>query len=153
MKTVEVKTADLIAPALDWAVAKALDWKEPHYGVGAIQYIAQDKFLLMEAPDPHEPYDVTQSHHFNHYEQWSPSRIWSQGGPLIDTHQIEFSICDTTDIVGASMLCWKSYGKSHRTRWSKGATHLIAACRAIVAAKLGDTVSVPAELAHPTATI
>lgn len=124
---IEVKTADLIGPALDWAVAKA-------------------ECAPVELPAS----DVVWHKYAGAY---SPSTDWAHGGPLLRTYQIEFSINEDTDEVGASLLYWRTYGKSHRTRWSKGETHLIAACRAIVAAKLGDVVSVPAELAHPTATI
>lgn len=123
---VEVKTADLAGVALDWAVAQA-----------------EGRDLATLDSDPGVLYEVFLGMLGAAYR---PSSDWSQGGPLIDVYQVEFSICDTTDIVGASMFCWKSYGKSHRTRWSKGETHLIAACRAIVSAKLGDTVSVPREL-------
>ena len=77
---------------------------------------------------------------------YQPSTNWSQTGLLIDKYQVEFSISEDTGEVGASLLAWRSVGKSHRTRWSKGPTHLIAACRAIVAAKLGDTVQIPAGL-------
>ena len=133
MKTVEVKTADLIGPALDWAVGELEgEWaEEPYHLRGS------------------EPRIWCNNHSYG----YSPSTDWEQGGPLLRTYQIEFSINEDTGEVGASLLYWRTYGKSHRTRWSKGDTHLIAACRAIVAAKLGDVVSVPAELAHPTATI
>lgn len=120
MKTIEVKTAELIGPALDWAVAK------------------------VECGDVSIPAsDVVWDKYAGHY---CPSTDWSQGGPLLAEYQLEFSIDEDTNSVGASLLAWRSHGKSHRTRWSKGPGHLIAACRAIVAAKLGDTVRVPAGL-------
>ena len=143
MTLVEVKTAELIGPALDWAVAKAIGWKEPIYGVGAIYYIAQDNFLSMEKPDPDEPDDVTAPHHFNHYEQWSPSRIWNQGGVLIEKYKPdlqttsggEFAAYLNNDTACPDPLIFEN-----------GPTYLVALCRAIVAAKIGDVVSVPAEL-------
>jgi len=52
--------------------------------------------------------------------RYSPSTYWSQGGPLIEKYK--------PDIVYHSE------------------TVLIAACRAIVAGKLGDTIAIPAEL-------
>lgn len=122
-----VKTSDLIGPALDWTVAKAervtlseASWRYQLEAHGCI--VTPQKRELRYSTD------------------------WSQGGPLIEKYRIEFSINEDTYEVGASLLAWRSFGKSHRTRWSKGSSHLIAACRAIVAAKLGDQVDVPDEL-------
>lgn len=77
---------------------------------------------------------------------WSPSADWSQGGPLIEKHRMDFTfdrdglvfayLCDENGIELPSSHKWEAFGP----------THLIAACRAIVAAHLGEVVSVPAEL-------
>lgn len=126
-KMIEVKTADLIGPALDWAVAKAEGLNLPPFpGRGARQCVI----------------DVSPAR----CTVFEPSTNWSQAGPLLTKYRLEFSIDEDTNRVGASLLAWRSHGKSHRTRWSKGPHHLTAACRAIVAAKLGDTVQVPAGL-------
>lgn len=135
---IKVKVSELSWAALDWAVADAIEWKEPIFGVGLIRYINEDRYLMMDAPDPDEPDDTTKLHHFNHYEHWSPSRIWGQCGPLIDKLHVD--------------MCCLPGGK----RYSRiegggralqyGDTPLIAACRAIVAAKFGDEIEVPAEL-------
>lgn len=61
---VEVKTANLIGPALDWAVAKAVPQK--HWPV-----IVGGKVMLDTDYD-HIPY--------------SPSTTWQDGGPLIEMH-------------------------------------------------------------------
>lgn len=144
MSMVEVKTSELIGASLDYAVAVAQGWQmlrvpkdiDGNHGgeVLAPQDISRD---FQFSPRGQVPVGYF-------LRRWSTD--WSQGGPLIDLHQIEVSVCEDTDIVHASMFCWRSYGKSHRTRWSSGETHLIAACRAIVAAKLGETVNVPTEL-------
>lgn len=65
---------------------------------------------------------------------WKPSTDWSQGGPLIDKYRVAFE-----DNLGDWFACIPG-------GMANGETHLIASCRAIVAAKLGDTVQVPAEL-------
>ena len=72
---------------------------------------------------------------------YSPSTDWSQGGPLIEQNKVQISPClsgrwmaETMDVI---RLCSGIVGR----------TPLIAACRAIVAAKLGDVVEVPDELA------
>lgn len=109
MNMIEVKTAGLAGPALDWAVAQI-------EGVGCT------------------PTTIMRF--------YRPSTDWAQGGPLIEKHHIEIvSFC------GEGWECVKSWchGEIDET-YPFGETHLIAACRAIVAVKLGDVVSVPAEL-------
>lgn len=139
MNMIEVKTAELSGSALDWAVAKAIKWIEPLFGIGAIRYIEADSYLMMETPDPDEPEDITKPSHFNHYEQWSPSRIWSQGGPLIEKHMVGVDL-DRQGLWVATPINWTAETVQYAT------TPLIAACRAIVADNLGDTVQVPADL-------
>ena len=142
MNSVEVKTLELKGPALDWAVGKALNWIEPLYGVGQISYIAEDNFLMMAQPDPDEPDEIILIQHFNHYTQWSPSRLWSQCGPLLEKHYIELSIGEEE-----YWACRTSTSKYDEGRVNyPGSTMLIAACRAIVGEAIGQTVSVPKEL-------
>ena len=107
VKMIEVKTADLIGPALDWAVAKADGWD-----------FSKEYYRIM-------------------VQGYCPSTDWSQGGPLIDKHNA-YHHRDQRGQITAWVEGFRSY---------KGETRLIAACRAIVAAKLGDVVQVPEELA------
>lgn len=73
---------------------------------------------------------------FTHFR--CPSEDWKDGGPLLAQFQAAF-LRDGADYVAVL----------HETGATGfGPTHLIAACRAIVAAKLGDTVDVPEELCH-----
>ena len=120
MNMVEVKTADLIGYALDWAVAKA-----------------EGKTVkIIPGPIDGKPYPLDEN-----YDLFSPSTDWSQVGPLIENHRISFE--DEDDCFSALLALERpvvSVGSAF------GSTHLIAACRAIVAAKLGDTVQVPEEL-------
>lgn len=123
MSTIDVKVDDLIGAALDWAVAQVeglqLTVFKDHNGM---DYFCHD---WME----------------NDLPKWSPSTDWIQGGKLIEKYKVGVmpgGISDRTYMAMATgfELFQKLYGP----------THLIAVCRAIVSAKLGDTVSVPAEL-------
>lgn len=120
---IEVKAADLIGAALDWAVAKA-------DGV-SVSLLPKDnpkeKWQVQRAGYPHGPY-------------W-PSQDWSQCGPLIEKHRLE--LIENED-GWAAVKGW-IYGEIYQM-YPVGETHLIAACRAIVADKLGGTVQVPSEL-------
>jgi hypothetical protein len=123
---IEVKTSDLAGPALDWAIAQIegveVAIAAPQYGTGWRVY---------------KP---------NFGGKYSPSTDWAVGGPLIDKYKLD---------LGAPMEADRFTTWSANTEWGhphghKGETALIAACRAIVAAKLGNTVQVPAELLTPT---
>lgn len=136
MNMTEVKTADLAGPALDWAAAKA-------EGVTV---------RVLSADNPGELWQVQ--------KQWRgdgpywPSTDWAQGGPLIDSCMIDVTQCPgrakthkARAVMDSSFL--DKMGLRQRVSAS-GPTALIAACRAIVAAKLGDVVSVPSELLDQT---
>ncbi|MEE4087521.1 phage protein NinX family protein [Pseudomonas viridiflava] len=128
----EVKTEELSGEALNWAVA-----------------IAESLTAFVSPPqygNPHLVCVMPEHVHRGGY-RYSPSTDWSQVGPLIHKYQIEFCAnSEDNHAMHASLSAWRRYGKSHRTRWSSGQDHLIAACRAIVASVLGETVSVPKEL-------
>lgn len=98
---VEVKTSDLIGPALDWAVAKAIGCR----------------FL----------------------RKWSTD--WAQGGPLIDKYKVSIGHVETRD---GEFWIGSISSRDGTAETSDGP--LVAACRAIVAAKLGDVVQVPSVL-------
>lgn len=116
MEMIEVKTAELIGPALDWATAKASGTKIDD---------SRGKELRIDiAPGFQSP--------------WIPSVNWYQGGPLIDEYMIGFGVY--------SDAYFAVVARNEISGAENGPTHLIAACRAIVASKLGDTVSVPKEL-------
>lgn len=73
---------------------------------------------------------------------YSPSTDWSQGGPLIERHDVWLS---SEAIPGPWLASINGCGLE------TGPTPLIAACRAIVYRVLGDTVAVPAEMAEALA--
>lgn len=125
---VEVKTAELVGPALDWAVAMAEFWEADRPRDGQIR--KGDVYMLVG------PFRLIGLGVDKFY---SPSTNWAQGGPLIDECDVWLS--DDEEACVASC-------PPHAGRFVvDGGTNLIAACRAIVAAKLGDVVLVPVELA------
>lgn len=81
------RSLDLTGLKLDYALAMALDWTEPMYGVGKIRYHEDDNYMTMDEPDPDED-EFTEPHHFNHYVQWAPQRFKSIILQLMIEHQV-----------------------------------------------------------------
>lgn len=120
----KIKASELIGAQLDWAVAQASDFK--------VRIISSD--------NPDGRWQI-QKPWMNSGPFW-PSQDWSQGGPLIDKHNV---------FLGASLgaplaICRVATDRGMRESHCEGPTKLIAAMRAIVAAKLGDEIEVPEEL-------
>ena len=129
-RVVEMQVSGLVGPALDWAVAQV-------DGVKTIM-------LSVKSQPAKKPFAMFGSLALpvgGDEEGYSPSSCWHCGGPLIASQQIELS----WDGVDGKALWWKA---THQdiVQFQMGETPLIAACRAIVAAHLGEVVSVPAEL-------
>ena len=112
----EMKTSELIGPALDWAVAKC-------EGVEYSLVILYDG--IGNATDPCEF-----------------STNWAQGGPIIEREEIELTLESpglwhaTIDLMEGDAMIESQYGN----------TPLVAAMRCYVASKLGDEVEIPEEL-------
>lgn len=131
MEMIEVKTAELIGPALDWAVG---------YSVRDEEYISGHFAGSREA----WAIDWIRS------SSYSPSTEWAQGGPLINKYQVALvpeahdglEGTETSDRWYANV--YYNAGEEYTTDHCD--TALIAACRAVVATAFGDTVSVPKEL-------
>lgn len=119
---VEVKAAELTGPALDWAMGQV---------EGVPCYT-----------DPNSPQKTQfvddEDCPFGRYI-YSPRQNWDQGGPLRDKYKVD--ITEGEHAVSASILT-----ESCECVDASGATALIALCRAIVSAKLGNVVQVPAYL-------
>ena len=149
---VDVAVKDLSGAALDWAVAKALgyvDYPDDSVEQGAWWYTDPVKAPFSERIRKAD---------------WKPSTDWRQGGPLFDKCEIELirfgehawyqrdPQWNQKPCVGA-VIRHAPYdtvsGDIHIEECMTGETRLIAACRAIVAAKLGDIVKVPACLVTP----
>lgn len=140
-----VKVSTLIGPALDWAVAKALDlpvvmlhglmWK-----VAAENNYKGDLAWHFEARK-NEPWIAT-----GHGIEGSPlpeyGADWSQGGPIIEREIDQISRYEAYPDYRADRFATDDYEDCHAI----GPTPLIAAMRCYVASKLGDEVEIPDEL-------
>ena len=123
---IELKTAELVGPALDWAVAEAEGHEPLVVPTGRAECSVGVILAMDDGPKGFA---------------CRPSTDWSQGGPLIEKHNVQLLPPGREWEAQTDMRQGPSF-------WAKafGSTALIAACRAIVAAKLGDTVRVPAAL-------
>ena len=113
----KIKTADLIGPALDWAVAKCL---QPGY----------EEWRLIRWVE----------------QEFAPTANWAQGGPLIEREEIGLrrnAPCSRGREWEASPSIT---AKGAGGKWGYGSTPLIAAMRCFVTSRLGDEVDVPEEL-------
>ncbi|WP_439885627.1 DUF2591 domain-containing protein [Pseudomonas syringae] len=121
----EVKTKELSGEALNWAVA-----------------IAENLTAFVSPPqygNPHLVCVMPEHVHRGGY-RYSPSTEWAQGGQLIEKHAI------TLAPWSPKPQLWIAEPSPDLEGSESGPTPLIAACRAIVASVLGETVSVPKEL-------
>jgi hypothetical protein len=127
----KVKTSELTGHALDWAVAKCEEPRDNRLTV-----IRHEDYIGHPIERETEPQSYT-------YVWWSPSRIWAQGGPIIERERI--SVGDQTHIEGqpTDSAC---YATNRKGAYGLGPKPLTAAMRCYVASKLGDTVDVPEEL-------
>ena len=132
----KIKTADLIGPALTWAVATIEGYgglrRNPH---------AFDQALIMNRADGQCVLFSTLNYPAD----------WSQGGPIIERkcigierHRLdgprEWAACDWHSVVVQGHTCLE------RSEYSYGPTPLIAAMRCHVTSELGDEVEIPDEL-------
>jgi hypothetical protein len=119
MKRVEV--AILEGAPLDWAVAAALKLN-PHMARcalrGGIPPILTDKNDLY----------------------WEPTECWSDGGEIFDKYGVSIE-CLNGDTWAAGVVC---DGEIQINGY--GTTKLIAICRAIVLAKIGQVIDIPERL-------
>jgi hypothetical protein len=124
---IDVKTAELEGAALDWAVAQV-------EGRNTRIYLCpvMDEYKVA-ATVPGGDLEFA----------WMPSIDWGQGGLLIEAHDVSLSSSVDGTIKFATIYRDKD---CVRVAYQRASTRLIAVCRAIVAAKLGGVVSVPAEL-------
>ncbi|RRV76602.1 phage protein NinX family protein [Pseudomonas sp. p99-361] len=121
---IEVKTADLASEALGWAVGMAeglaLHLEPPQYGNGW------------------RVFAIYRGEATERCERYNPWEAWAVGGQLIQKYRVGFGLYSDSFFAVT--------GLDDIPGDADGPTHLIAASRAVVAAKLGDTVQVPKEL-------
>lgn len=127
-----MKTTELIGPALDWAVAKAMGPK-----VGLVN--------TRRGPEPCIWVDSYEGDVDLPVPAYSTD--WAQGGPIIDEGKISI-YTDVTGAIAQQRLCVEDGTRSRRVQWywGSGPTPLVAAMRCFVASKLGDEVELPEEL-------
>ena len=131
MSMIEVKTAELIGPALDWAVAMAEGAKPERPQDGQVSFGGVHMLCGVRKHRLRGEYD------------YSPSTDWSQGGELIEKYAVKIEHFPSETIASKANARIAMHSTAY---WQSGPTPLVALCRAIVAAKLGDAVSVPEEL-------
>lgn len=124
---VEVKTAELNGAALDWAVAQV---EREAVDIMPCTILRNTPRLFVETTAG--------------AQEFTPSANWSQAGPLMEKYCKGFGMLqDGTD------SRWRAFAynpDSGMQRMVGGESILVAFCRALVALKSGETVSVPAEL-------
>lgn len=131
---VDVAVKDLSGAALDWAVAKALgyvDYPDDSVEQGAWWYT--------------DPVKAPFSARIRKVD-WEPSTDWRQGSPVIASGLISL-VYEPVDAPGAAGE-WCAWFR-HDSPQFRHQSQLVAGCRALVAATLGDIVKVPAGLVLP----
>lgn len=130
MSTIQINTSDLVGAALDWAVAKCEGMKP------SVTHVFSETW-----PDGLE------------LEFYRPSTNWAVAGPILEREEIELHVLP----YGLTLENYPTYKDGDNWEaniWPPeesvikicGPTPLIASMRCYVASKLGDSVSVPAEL-------
>lgn len=153
---IEVKTADLIGPALDWAVAQ-VQIKAGEITPDSEEHSTGRPYFTCKFANPSlwgEGRQQKSTINKDTGAPWvmhgpggtySPSTDWSLGGPLIEKHMLSVKPHASTNGVitsWAAYMTWPCDTMPGRC----GKTPLIAACRAIVMKEIGAVVSVPKEL-------
>lgn len=114
----------LIGPMLDAAVAKAEGF--PSFWIDLGDDSREPACVLGHARAQDARFD------------WCPSTAWEQGGPIIERERITVQAMDY-----AHRNDWQASTDAFVTTAHAGDTPLIAAMRAYVASKLGETVELP----------
>lgn len=122
----KIKTSELSGERLNWAVAIAVGLKP---FVQAAHYGAPNRVFV----EPEKKSDQEGAVIGNRYK---PSTDWGCCGQLIDKYFPTFSFAD--GLIRAEVILASGEPFS-----AIGPNYLVAACRAIVAVKLGDEVEVP----------
>jgi len=126
----QVNVSELTGAALDWAVGYALGAEvKPHsFCDSPGSYVHQNCTVFPVGPV---------FEHGGAYSSFRPSSDWGHGGRMIEACRVS--------IIYTDEVCDPCAWMDSTAPWH-GSTPLIAACRAIVASKLGDVVSVPDDL-------
>lgn len=118
----QLKTCDLIGSALDWAVAKARGIR--------VQYDSREGLIISNITG---------------WFPYRPSTAWGLGGPIIEEEKINIK----TNPLNDPSFPWYAVIKYDGVHiLEDGLTPLVAAMRAYVTLKLGESVEIPEELMH-----
>lgn len=144
----KIKTSELSGGNLDWAVAMSVEawtFAHAHYPTMTLD----PAFSGVELRDyPRGEFGsllptcvlIPRNSMRQDPQPFCPSTDWSQGGPLIEKYFLASErMCDGLWQCGGVFKC----ALDSHSMVGEGETPLIALCRAIVAAKLGDEVDVP----------
>lgn len=117
-----MKVSELSGALLDYWVARAL-------GYSSVQDLERRSGLCIVDGDGYQTKD------------WSPSRDWTQGGPIIERERIMivpagYNGDPEHEWMAGDEECWTKF---RQPRW-RGPTPLVAAMRAFVSRKFGDEV-------------
>ena len=136
-----MKTSELSGAALDWAVAM-------------IEQESDNKLTITRRED-YTGWPIVRevsSGSAPEYERWSPARIWSQGGPIIERERL-YVMAPIIHRISKERHAlpvndWRSMRQmpDETVIHGRGPTGLIAAMRCYVASKLGEYVDVPDEV-------
>lgn len=129
-----MKTAELIGPALDWAVSYALGYNpsKDFHSHGMTWHGWWETAAYID----------TKPNEYRRIPRYSTD--WSQGGPIIERERIALILLPSPNYT--SNKEWNYWSASVVTHSVTGPTPLIAAMRCYVASKLGDEVDIPEEL-------
>lgn len=126
---VEVKTAELTGPALDWCVCMVAAGAQYHDDYGRATLVMPGAAAMMDG--------LKRPGYAASVPDYSSD--WALGGPLRDKYDVGIE-------PGVPDGLRYAYVPGRDLDGSFGETALIALCRVIVATELGDVVQVPAEL-------
>ncbi|RUT30857.1 DUF2591 domain-containing protein [Pseudomonas sp. PAMC 29040] len=141
---VDVATKDLKGAALDWAVG-VVEGGAPIEG-GRLEWVVGGYPAAVTPGMSNNPYNL-ERRGFG----YCPSTEWHEGGPLIDKYKLRIDPpIHGHDDQWTGVFFTDPDGDDEFDSYEiSGATPLIALCRALVEAKLGDIVKVPACLVMP----
>ena len=129
----KIKTADLIGPALDWAVGVAASM--PIHVSKQTKFPTFNKVLCRMGDD-----DSTD------FRAYTPSSNWSQGGPIIEREMINVKSNLARMREHPEYDWWADCPEKRICVSFNGPTPLVAAMRCYCCSKLGNEVDVPDEL-------
>lgn len=129
----KIKTSELTEAALDWAVATCQGLPIQHDPMGFGPHYAEGGYWIWDDAGPLNKRDYRLIG-----RQYSPSTIWSQGGPIIERKGIGLFF---------DRACGNRWRATHPVApCYLHASALIAAMRCYVASELGDEVEIPEKL-------